>query len=155
MPELPDEQNYRGYLSAVVSKLKSNTHAQLAVISIPTIGEDPTTREFAQSCKYSLIAKEVADATGIAYLPLNETMVDYLQNHPSTQRFKFKWYLFSIVKSILAHAFGKSWDNEAKANGFQLHTDHLHLSPKGASMVADLITKFYKERPILHKKDQL
>ncbi len=145
LPELPDENNFRTYLTAVVTKLKTNTHAHIGLLSIPTIGEDPTTREFAQSRKYSQIVKEVTSTTGVAYLPLNEVMVDFLQIHPSTQKLPFKWYLFAIVKSILAHAFGKSWANEAKANGFQLHTDHLHLSPKGASMVADLITKFYKE----------
>jgi hypothetical protein len=62
---------------------------------------------------------------------------------PSHQKYPFKWYLFAIVKSILAHAFGRRWEREASANGFQLHTDHLHLSPKGVAMVADLIKNFY------------
>ncbi len=145
LPELPDENNYRGYLTAVVTKLKTNSRAHIGLLSIPTIGEDPTTREFAQSRKYSEIIKEVAGAIGVAYLPLNEAMVNYLRIHPSSQKFHFKWYLFAIVKSILAHAFGKSWEKVASANGFKLHTDHLHLSPNGATMVADLITKFYKE----------
>ncbi len=143
LPELPDETTFRKYLNALVSRLKTETRATLALLSIPTIGEDPTTGEFAQSVKYSQIIKDVASATGVTYLPLNETMVDFLAAYPSHQKYPFKWYLFAIVKSILAHAVGRRWEREASANGFQLHTDHLHLSPKGVAMVADLIKNFY------------
>ncbi len=144
LPELPDADNYKRYLTAIATRLKAQTKAQIALLTIPTIGEDPTTVEFAQSMKYAEIVKEVASATGIAHLPLNEAMVVFLKEHPSHQKYHFKRYLFTIVKSILAHAFGKSWEKEGKANGFQLHTDHLHLSRKGADMVADLIMNFYQ-----------
>ncbi len=146
LPELPDAFTYRRYLTAIATQLKAKSKALIALLSIPTIGEDPITEEFAQSLRYGQIVKEVASATGVAYVPLNEAMVAYLKTRTCQQKYPFKWYLFTIVKSILARAFGKSWDKVAKGNGFQLHTDHLHLSPTGASMVADLITSFYKDK---------
>ncbi len=150
LPELPDAFTYRRYLTAIVSELKAKSTAQIALLSIPTIGEDAATPEFAQSLRYCSIVKEVASASGVAYLPLNETMVAFLKGRPSDQKYPFKRYLFTIVKSILAHAFGKKWENVAKTHGFQLHTDHLHLSPRGAAMVADLITSFTKDRVDFH-----
>ena len=143
LPELPTETTYQKHLTALVTQLREKTKARIALLSIPTIGEDSTTEEFSQSLRYSQIAKEVAQVTGVSYLPLNETMVAFLKEHPSDQKYSFKYYLFTIIKSILAHAFGKSWEKVARANGFQLHTDHLHLSPVGAAMVAGLIVNFY------------
>jgi hypothetical protein len=47
------------------------------------------------------------------------------------------------MKGIIKHYFlGQDWDEIARASGFSLHVDYLHLNTAGAQMVADLIIEY-------------
>jgi lysophospholipase L1-like esterase len=144
LPELPTADTFRTYLTQLVARLTSETRARIALLSIPTINEDPTKPEFTQSVRFSEIIRDVANAAGVTYLPLNETMVADLQANPSHPKYSFDHEILIMYKSIFAHGFGKSWAGVARGNGNRLHTDFLHLSPAGATMVADLIDAFSK-----------
>jgi len=145
LPQLPDPAWYRENLLAIIEKLQVQTEARLALLSLPTIGEDLDSIAYRRGVEHSQIIKEVSAQTGVTYLPLQERMVDYLQAHPSTQKYPIEEFR-KVMYVVLAKRYllGRSWDEIAADNGFLLHPDHLHLSEAGAAMVADLIEGFVR-----------
>jgi len=149
LPQMPTEQWYRENLTEIVRRLKTSTRADIAVLSIPPIGEDPNDPAFLQSERYSGGIKEIAATENVSYLPLFETMAAYLRSHPHTAvpyaRGDFERAMYTgIARHFL---LGASFDDISRKNGFLLETDYLHLNATGARMVADLIEGFVLKSP--------
>ncbi len=139
----PSPEDYRRNLLEIISRLKSRTHAKIALLSLPPITEDMNHYRFKHSLKFNEIIREVARKEHVAYLPLHETMRPIIENHKSHPRFKFKdkeyiGYLAFVQHNLL----GMSWDEISKWNGFLLLTDYLHLNCRSAGMICDLIEGF-------------
>nr|MDO8110107.1 SGNH/GDSL hydrolase family protein [Candidatus Sigynarchaeota archaeon] len=141
LPEKPTEQFFRKNLEEIISTLKDLSKAKIAVLSLPTIGEDINDAAFKAGQHYSRVIKEIAAQMGIEYLPLCETMTAYLKEHPSTPRYTYASYFWIQWVQILLHYHGVSFARLAKMWGFQLHCDFLHINKKGAELVVDLIEK--------------
>jgi acyl-CoA thioesterase-1 len=144
LPVMPTLDWFRENLKALLAKLKRETRAKIGVLSIPTIGEDPTHPVFSQSKTYADAIKEIASDAGVAYLPLHEAQVAHLEKEPAHPRQSFKRNMLVMFLSILKHYHGMSWDRVAASNGFRLHIDFLHLNKRGATMVVDFIEAFVK-----------
>ena len=145
LPQMPTEAWFQQNLTEICRKLKTSTHAHIALLSIPPIGENVKDQAFIQSDRYSAVIKEVADREGVAYLPVHETMVAYLSSHehkaaptytPGNQQYDM---YMGIARHFLLSA---SFDDISRKNGFLLETDYLHLNSAGATIVADLIEGF-------------
>ena len=77
------------------------------------------------------------------YIPIHETMIDYLNNNPNIPTAKFKYQQIEVIKSIIKHlVFNVPLDKMSKKNGFQLVIDHLHLNSKAGEMVADMMVNY-------------
>ncbi len=145
LPREPDIDWFRDSLTSLVDKLKTATSARIALISIPTIGEDSNDPAFSTSSRYSKIVYDVAEETGVVYLPLHEMMAEHLQGRTTSAAYTFEKYFGGILKGIISHyLLRKKWDSIAKTSGFSLHVDYLHLNSAGAKMVADLVVEFLK-----------
>jgi lysophospholipase L1-like esterase len=143
LPELPSPDWYRDMFSYLVNQLKENTDAQIALLSLPTIGESPQTAEFIQSVEYSKTIKTIANQANVAYLPLNEVMVSYLKEHPTVPKYPYKKSNIMMVKALIQHyLFKMDWNRIASNNGFCLHIDYLHLNNVGGKMIAEQIKDF-------------
>ena len=147
LPRAPTRPWYLENLRQICTVLKSRTHAKIALLSLPPMGEAPGSSGWNQSLEFSKMIRVEAAHQGVAYLPLNETMTRYL----STMRHRPKYtdvsgYLPIMYKGVFYHfVMGKSFDAISEANGFLLVTDFLHLNGHGASMAADLIEGFVRE----------
>lgn len=145
LPRDPDIAWYRESLVSLVEKLKRETTAKIALLSIPTIGEDPNHPAFIRSSEYTEIVHEAAGKMDVAYLPLHERMVERLHENPVNANYPYEKYLIGIFKSIINHyLLRKNWDELARSSGFSLHVDYLHLNSDGAQMIADLIGEFIR-----------
>lgn len=145
LPRPPDAAWYRENLSLICARLKKESNAKIALLSLPVIGEDPGHTGFARSREYSAIIKGIAAKEGLAYLPLNETMTAHLKQHPSSPRYGYEKSMYVMYRSIALHCgFGRSWDDVSASNGFTLLSDFLHLSDRGAAMTAQLIEGFVR-----------
>jgi lysophospholipase L1-like esterase len=145
LPQMPDAVWFRENLVAIIETLQAETAARLAVLSLPTIGEDLDSMAYRRGAEHSRIIKEVAAEKGVTYLPLQERMVDYLRSHPSTQKYPIEEFRRVMYVALAKrYLLGRSYDEIAADNGFLLHPDHLHLSEAGAAMVADLIEGFIR-----------
>jgi len=143
LPREPDSGWYRESLISLVKKLKTETNAQIALLSIPTIGEESNHPAFIRSSEYSNIVHEVAEETNISYLPLHERMVEFLHDTPGSATYPYEKSYIGFLKAVInRYLLKKSWDNIARSSGFSLHVDYLHLNTAGARMIADLIGEF-------------
>jgi lysophospholipase L1-like esterase len=146
LPRAPDPAWYRESLVAIVERLQTETDARLALLSLPTMGEDLDAIAHRRGAEHSQIIKDVATQAGVVYLPLQERMVDTLKAHSSMQRYSMdEFRKVMYVALAKRYLLGRSWDEIAADNGFLLHPDHLHLSEAGAAMVADLIEGFVRD----------
>ena len=148
LTQKPDEQSYRDNLRRIGSRLINGTHAAVAFLSLPAIGEDPAHPAYRMSGEYSRLIKDTSLELGVSYLPLFETMDSYLSAYPaSPSKNDYLDTRSLMMKAVLRHyVFGQSWNRVGEANGFRLHTDFLHLNDTGAAMVADMIAEFIIEK---------
>lgn len=128
----------------IITQLQNQTNALIGVLSIPILGETLDDPVLKHSIAFSEGIKEISTNLGVHYMPLNERMIDFITNSPSNQKYNYEKKLGLMIKGILTHYLGRSWQHIAKKNGLQLLTDHIHLSEKGASMVSDFIEEFIK-----------
>jgi len=145
LPKVPDREWFRDTLNAIIEKLLNETTAEIALLSIPPIGEVPEDPAFRISEEYSTIIEEVAIITGVTYLPLHERMTESLSMHPGIPKYPLKRFKIGMVKSLFKRYFlRRTWDDIGQAAGFSLHIDYLHLNTRGAQIVVNLIAPFVK-----------
>lgn len=143
LPQTPDAEWYRENLRLIAYRLKIETEAEIACLSLPTIGEETGSRAYRLAGEYSRIIQDTCAEYGISYLPLFETMDAYLREHPGYAKYEYSKTRALMMKAILKrYVFGQSWNRIGASNGFSLHTDYLHLNEIGAEMVAGLVSEF-------------
>jgi lysophospholipase L1-like esterase len=144
LPQMPTDQWYRENLTQIVRKLKVSTHAKIALLSIPPIGENPADTAFLQSEHYNTIMRDVAEQEQVSYLGLFEAMAAYLRDHPHAAPPYTQGDFERAMYTGIGRCFllGASFSDVSRKNGFLLETDYLHLNETGARMVAGLIEGF-------------
>ncbi|MHA1669222.1 MAG: SGNH/GDSL hydrolase family protein [Promethearchaeota archaeon] len=141
-PNFWKEERFKEDLNSIVKRLKQETNARIAILSIPPLGENSTALPFKRSISYCAIIKKIAKQCDITYLPLNEKMVAFIKENPINSSLPFEKLIKNMLKVIFAHYFGRSWNKISKTNGLRLLIDNVHLNSIGAAMVADLIEEF-------------
>jgi lysophospholipase L1-like esterase len=147
LPEAPNILFFQENLTLIARRLKAETHARVAFLSIPPIGEDDRHYVFLRTEEYARVVAEVAEAEGIAYLPLRERLVAYLQSVPKGSPIPFARFTRAQANSVRSHILlGKTFDEISAANGFHLLVDGIHLNTHGASVIADLVEEFIRSQ---------
>jgi lysophospholipase L1-like esterase len=141
LPEEPNAEFFRKNIKELILQLKKQTNAEVAILSLPPIGEDIKHIAYQRTKEYSGIIQNVANKNNVDYLPLHEKITKYLlaeDFHPKLSYDNgFRWIM---IKGIFSHLLlGTSFDKIAADNGFLILTDFLHLNSRGAKMTADLI----------------
>jgi lysophospholipase L1-like esterase len=143
LPRDPDHEWFCETLKKILRHLKSETTAEIAVLTIPTIGESLTSPYFALTEQYSKSIIEITKELRVESLPLHEKMVNYLKDNPGKPKYSYKKERMYILRSVFHHYFlRRSWDNIAYRAGFNLHRDYLHMNSRGALMIAELIEDY-------------
>jgi lysophospholipase L1-like esterase len=140
----PTIEWYEENLRAIVRRLRGETAARVALLSLAVVGEDLAHEANRRVVRYNEAIRRVAADAGIDYLPLYERMVSYLQEHEADRaalppRLEYHDGLTNIGNAIALHATGIGWNEISRRNGLLLTTDCLHLNETGAGMIADLI----------------
>ena len=144
LPVKPSLEWYESNLRTIVERLKKETPARLALLSLAVIGEDPEHEAFRKVFLYNDAIRRIAREEETAYLPLHERMLDYLREHESERaalppRLEYRDGLHNTGNALALHNSGLSWDEVSHRNGLLVTTDTLHLNSVGAGMVANLI----------------
>jgi len=145
LPQMPDDLWFRENLQELVTRLQNETSANIALISIPPIGEVLDHPAFRISYEYIKSIQEVANVTGVAYLPLHEKMLLFLKEYSGEPTYPFeKEKAGMFIACAKRYLLRREWNAIGQEAGFQLHIDYLHLNTTGAIIVADLIESFVK-----------
>ena len=144
LPTRPTLEWYEQNLKEIVTRLKKETAAKLALLSLAPIGEDLSHEANKKVEKYNEVVRRIAHDENIDYLPLHEEMIAYLLAHEEDRaklgpRLEYRDGLHNTANSLGLHSTGLTWDEVSQRNGLLLLTDTLHLNSKGAGIVADLI----------------
>jgi lysophospholipase L1-like esterase len=144
LPTEPTLAWYESNLTIIVQRLKQETRAQLALLSLAVIGEDLEHEANRKIVLYNEAVRRVAAQEKVAYLPLHERMVAYLRENEAERaqlppRLEYRDGLHNTGNALGLHNTGVSWDEVSRRNGLLLTTDCLHLNSIGAGMIADLI----------------
>lgn len=139
----PDDDQYRQNLTHIVRRLKTETPARIALLSLPPMSEYLAHEANRRADVCSEIIQETAKAEGVTYLPLRERMKAELAANPSKPKVKFEETVSTVfVAALLRHVFGWDYDRIAARNGHRLLTDTLHLNHRGAALAVEVIESF-------------
>ena len=131
-----NSRNAQSLVAVCVSFILGATAAHSSTVGLDGNG-------VSHSVQFSAVIRETAAAQKITYLPLNELMAGYLQRHGAAPALDYTNHQYVMYKDIFKHyVLGKSYNEIARANGFLLVTDFLHLNCTAAGMTADLIQGF-------------
>ena len=143
LPRELDKKWFIENLEKIILKLKEKTVAKIALCSIPLIGEETSSKAFKHGIDYSKTIREIAKKHKISYLPVNEKMVEYLKQNPSSPIFPYRKRL--VEKAAVKHfLLRKSFDKISKEYGFSILVDHIHINSVGANIIVDLIIDFIR-----------
>lgn len=151
LPQDPTLAWYEETLRTIVARLKKETSAKLALLSLAVIGEDLEHETNLKVALYNEAIRRVAADEKIDYLPLHERMIAYLHEHEKDRinlplRLEYRDGLINVGNALALHATGFSWDEISHRNGLLLTTDCLHLNSIGGGMIADLIESWLTRR---------
>jgi lysophospholipase L1-like esterase len=146
LPETPTKQSFERNLVKILQKLKTETNAVIAVMSLPLITEDPQHILFKRTIEYSEVIKDIAAKLSVFYIPVSEAQKEYLKQTATKPKLpqEISWGL--TMKAIFKRKlFRKSYDKISEKNGFLLTIDGVHPNSTGAKIIKDCVTKFLKE----------
>jgi lysophospholipase L1-like esterase len=147
LPRDPSPDWFRENLTALIQGLNLRTAADIALCSLAPIGEDPNSANPIQDAlnrrvgEYSSIVAEIARRQDCRYLPLYETVHAELLAAPGLAftRFDFLPFYRDAFRTVV---LGQSPDDVARANGWRLHSDGIHLNSQGGMIAANLVQQF-------------
>ena len=146
LPQDPSPEWFQANLQTIVRRLKEDTSADLALCSLAPIGEDldstnPLQREINQQVRrFSTIIREVATVENIDYISVYEAFSAQMKN--SRRPFSEFRFLAFYRDAFRALVLGRSPDDISRLNGWEFHTDGVHLNSRGGLLVADLVQTF-------------
>jgi lysophospholipase L1-like esterase len=138
LPVDPTRSWYGEQIDRILSRLRAETDARIAVLDIPPLGEDPDSRMNELVRAYNATLAEVAAAHGVPVLPLHARLLALLP--PGHRPPPYTGDVRLVMKASFKHmVLRRSWDSIAADHGLVVLTDHLHLADRAADIVADLI----------------
>jgi lysophospholipase L1-like esterase len=144
LPAEPTLAWYESNLGTILKRLKQETGARLALLSLAVIGEDLEHEANRKIELYNGAVRRIAREQDASYLPLHERMTAYLRQHEGERarlppRLDYRDGLRNTGNALALHTAGLSWDEVSRRNGLLVTTDCLHLNSVGAGMIAGLI----------------
>ncbi len=144
LPKKASKEWFSDNLEEIVKELLQKTDAKIALCSIPPLGEDQSALAFKQTITFSKLIQGIAKEYKVQYLPVNEKMIEFLNQNPSEPKYGTNHRLVEEI-AIKHFLLRKSFDTLSKEYNFSLFTDNLHLNSKGANIVSELVIEFIQK----------
>ncbi len=128
-------------VSVILRRLRSETHARVAIIEIPMLGEDLNSKTNERVNRYNEALHTIAAEQAVACLPLHDCLVKLLPPGHVPPPYEMKIGL-TLKAQVQHHALRHSWDEVSAGNGLSLLSDHTHLNERAAHVVASLVADF-------------
>jgi len=141
LPQQPSPEWFEENVRQIMSGLKNETTAHVALCSLPIIGEDPESEANRRVGEYSAIIKQIAREENVTYLPYYERMNEQIVAS-SGRAFTGSVFLAMCQAAVQIYIFRRGLDEVAKQNGWRFHVDGIHLNSRGGKILADLVQEF-------------
>lgn len=126
----------------LIATLRARTHAQIALCTLTTVGEDPADPVQPLVDGYSTLVRALAQQEGLALLDVRAAFVRALAAEP---RVGPPYRIWLPVRDWLAIGLrGASYAGLAERRGYRLLCDGAHLAPAGAALVAETLLPFLR-----------
>lgn len=146
LPHPPTRAWFAACLTAIVERLQRDTDAQIAVLSLPALGQVLDAAPMQAAAEYSATIAEVAEATGVTYLPLYERQVAALRSRrPAALPYRELTPAGYIGTVLQQRLLGRSLDTIARRRRLTLTTDHIHQNSDGAALIAEQIDAWLRQ----------
>lgn len=144
---------YRDNLNLILQRLRAGTAAQIALLSLPPLGEDLASQINQSVGRYNELVADAAGAHGARYLPLHEALATLISKHLSgrPRPYRLRFTLMS-ANAFRRYVRRRSWDEIATCNGLTVSIDQVHLNDRGATAAADLIADWLAQLPTPRKE---
>ena len=121
----------------LIGQLRARTHAQIALCTLTTVGEDPADPVQSLVDAYSLMVRGIAEQEG---LPLIDVRAAFARAIEAEPRLGPEYRIWIPVQDALAIQWrGASYAGLAEQRGYRLLCDGAHLAPAGAALVAETV----------------
>jgi len=139
LPHAPSRSWFADCLEAIVKRLRRDTDARIALLSLPALGQILDATPMRAAADYSATIAEVAAATGVAYLPLHERQVDELRSRRVAPVPYRELTPAGYLGMLTQRCLGRDLDEIARRRRLELTTDHIHQNSQGAALIAEQI----------------
>jgi lysophospholipase L1-like esterase len=150
VPGRPSQMRFDDCLRALVHRMKSSG-AGVALCSLAPIGEAPTSDQIFQAglnCAIrdlSARIKSIACEEVVEYVPIFEAFQVAIEAEPGRAFTEFR--LLPLYRDAFRTMILRmSTDEVARLNGWQFHSDGIHLNRRGGMMAAELIQSYLDGR---------
>jgi len=147
LPCTPSPGWFHENLAEIARRLKRETEADVGLCSLCPIGEALDSDDPFQSAlnrrveEYSRIVASVADEERCGYISLHEAITQAIRASPGRAFTAFRFLPF-YRDAFRVLVLRQSPDDVARRNGWQFHTDGVHLNGRAGRIVADRIQRF-------------
>ena len=144
LPRVPDMAWYVDNLEQIITTLKQQTQARIALTSLSVVGEDLNHSANKAVNRYNQEVRRLAEKYNLHYLPLNERMTEYLKTYPVDKPViyrPFGWWLKANIR-FRQTVLRQDWNEYSGIYGLQVTTDTIHLNQVSGKMMADLVAGF-------------
>ncbi|QNP75300.1 SGNH/GDSL hydrolase family protein [Streptomyces roseirectus] len=140
LPERPSAGWFQQCLGAVVARLRAETDATIALLSLPVLGQQLDAAAAQASQAYSRMIAEVAAAEQVTCLPLHERQTEELRR-ADPPPIPYREPTPAAVLGVLAQhtLLRRDLDTISRRHGLLLTTDHIHQNSRGATLIAEVI----------------
>lgn len=137
---IPTLEWYVANVSAILRRLQDETHARIAVIDIPIMGEDIHSETNERINQFNEALYAIAAEHGVPCLPLHDRLVSLLPAGHNPPPYRAK--VWPVMKAQVLHlVFHRSWQEVSDRNGLALLVDHTHLGERAGEVVAELVAE--------------
>lgn len=146
LPEDPSLGWYAACMTEIVTRLQG-AGASVALCSLPPIGQDLAAPVNVVVREANAALQRVCDATGAAYLPVYEHLVDLLASQGATRGPAWTGSWAPGIASLVEHfVLGRSYDAIALARGWVLSPDGVHMDSTGAGIITDVVAAWLERQ---------
>ncbi|EQA46563.1 GDSL-like protein [Leptospira broomii serovar Hurstbridge str. 5399] len=146
LSESPSKKLFVNSLRKLIMRLRSETNAKIALVSLPPLGEVLLSKPYLRSTEYSDEIRKIAEAERILYLPLHEEMDAVLRSKGQSNIPEYRMDLPAMYVAIFLHyAMFQDWNSISDMRNLHFLTDNIHLNQRGGDIVQKLIKKFLLE----------
>jgi lysophospholipase L1-like esterase len=143
IPHEPTLKHFGENTTQIIRLLKENTNSEIAISSLPVVGENLFSLENRTISEYNTELKNIAENELVRFLSVNENQKHLLISKIQGKGKDYNKDARLSYKSLFQHfILFRSLDSISRKNGFLLLTDGIHMNSIGAGIIAEEIEDF-------------